>query len=194
MTQRKKTPMTKLATAQGIAHFAYIDKPDSGREFSDDKYKVTISFDAADPFVKKLEDTVEKLLTEYYGDRRPRNLHHPVKDGDDTTIDSLQGRVFIRAKSSRQPMLVDAKNQPIPEGITVFSGDVIRAGITLAVFDGAQKGVTAYLDAVKIIEKRSGGSSEGGVAGLFGEDEGYSAPSAPVSTKDDSPFEDDDDL
>lgn len=192
MTQRKKTPMARLATAKGMAHFAYIDKPDSGREYSDDKYKVTISFDAADPFVKELEEKVDGLLSEHFGAKVPRNVHHPLKDGDDTNIDALQGRVFIRAKSAKKPMLVDAKNQPVPEGVTVFSGDIIRAGITLAVFDGAQKGVTAYLDAVKIIEKRSGGSSGGGVASMFGEDEGYTAPAAVES--DTAAFDDDDDL
>lgn len=192
MTQRKKTPMARMATAKGMAHFAYIDKPDSGREYSDDKFKVTISFDAADPFVKQLEDKVDALLAEHFGTKIPRNIHHPVKDGDDTSIDALQGRVFIRAKTVKKPMLVDAKNQPVPEGITVFSGDIIRAGITLAVFDGAQKGVTAYLDAVKIIEKRAGGSGGGNVASMFGDDDGYVAPADVES--DTAAFDDDDDL
>ena len=172
---RNQTPRARIATAKGTAHFAYIDKPDSGREYSDDKYKVTISFAADDPFVKELTNKVDGLLADHFGDRVPRNVHNPIKDGDDTEIDALQGRVFIRAKSNEPPTLVDAKNNTVPEGITVFSGDIIRAGITLAVFDGAQKGVTAYLDAVKIIEKRNSGPD---VAAIFGDDEGYEAHKA----------------
>jgi len=187
---RNQTPRARLATAKGTAHFAYIDKPDSGREYSDDKYKVTISFAENDPFVETLNANVDALLTEHFGDRVPRNAHNPIKHGDDTNVDALAGRVFIRAKSGNQPQLLDAKNNPVPAGITVFSGDIIRAAITLAVFDGAQKGVTSYLDMVKLIEKRNTGPSDSG--SIFGEDEGYVAPEAAADTS--APFADDDDF
>lgn len=189
---RNQTPRARIATAKGTAHFAYIDKPDSGREYSDDKYKVTISFAENDPFVKELEAKVDALLAEHFGDRIPRSVHNPIKHGDDTNVDALSGRVFIRAKSGKQPQLLDAKNNPVPEGITVFSGDIIRAAVTLAVFDGAQKGVTAYLDMVKIIEKRNVGSSDNG--NIFGDDEGFVAPAAAPVAAESAPFSDDDDF
>ena len=178
---RNQTPRARIATAKGTAHFAYIDKPDSGREYSDDKYKVTISFAENDPFVKELEAKVDALLAEHFGDRIPRSVHNPIKHGDDTNVDALSGRVFIRAKSGKQP-----------QRITVFSGDIIRAAVTLAVFDGAQKGVTAYLDMVKIIEKRNVGSSDNG--NIFGDDEGFVAPAAAPVTAESAPFSDDDDF
>jgi len=188
---RNQTPRARLATAKGTAHFAYIDKPDSGREYSDDKYKVTISFAENDPFVATLTAKVDALLAEHFGDKVPRNIHNPIKHGDDTNVDALAGRIFIRAKSGNQPQLLDAKNNPVPANITVFSGDVIRAAITLAVFDGAQKGVTAYLDMVKIIEKRNTGPSDSG--SIFGDDEGFEAPAA-TSVQESAPFTDDDDF
>ena len=159
-----------------MAHYTYLDKPDTEGQYADGKYKITVSFDAADPFVEKLQAKIADLAAEQWGDKLPRNVNLMLKDEQDTPNEAFAGRVFFRAKTAQQPTMVDAKNTTLPASVKIFSGDLVRVGITLAVYDGAQKGVTAYLDAVKLIEKRSGGSTGSSASSMFGDDEGYVAP------------------
>lgn len=184
---RPKLPMAKLATTVGMAHYTYLDKPDTEGQYADGKYKITVSFDAADPFVETLKAKIADLAAQQWGDSLPRNVNLMLKDDQDTPNAAFEGRVFFRAKTAQQPTLVDAKNTTLPESVKIFSGDLVRVGITLAVYDGAQKGVTAYLDAVKLIEKRAGGSAGGSSASsMFGDDEGYVAPTeADIDADDD---------
>ena len=189
MASRPRLPSTRLVTPKGLAHFSYVDKPDTEGQYSDGKYKVTVSFPADSDFVKTLEEKVDALLKEQYGDRIPRNVNSPVRYGDETTMESMSGRVFIRAKTSKQPVVVDAQKQTLPEGVTVFSGDTVKVAMTLAVYDApTMKGVTAYLDAVQLIEKRNSGSS---AADMFGVEDGYVAEATAASPADS--FDDDDD-
>jgi hypothetical protein len=190
MASRPRLPMAKLVTAKGLAHFAYIDKPDTEGQYSDGKFKVTVSFPADHPFVAELNTKVEKLMSEQWGASVPASAHNPVKVGDETNMESMHGRVFIRAKSNKAPIAVDAQKGKLPSGVTVFGGDTIKAAITLAVYDGAQKGVTAYLDAVQLIEKRGSGDA---AADVFGVEDGFVAEADGADTGA-ADFDDDDDL
>lgn len=175
MSKRPRLPMARIVTAKGLAHFSYVNKPDTEGPYSDGKYKITVSFPADSEFVSTLEEKVDALLKEHYGDSVPINAYSPIKYGDDQNNakmrEAMQGRVFIRAKSAKQPVVVDAQKQELPEDMTVFGGDTVKVAMTLAVYDGAQKGVTAYLDAIQLIEKRSDGSG----ANRFGIEDGYVA-------------------
>jgi hypothetical protein len=193
MASRPRLPTAKIVTPKGLAHFAYVNKPDTEGMYSDGKYKITVSFPADSEFVKTLEDKVQALLTEQYGDRIPRNANSPIKYGDDQDNDKMRetmaGRVFIRAKTAKAPVVVDAKKQALPEGLTVFGGDTVKVAMTLAVYEaGSGKGVTAYLDAIQLLEKRNAG---GAGADAFGIEDGFSAESTPAPAAD---FDDDDDL
>ena len=185
---RAKTPQAKLATTVGMAHYTYLDQPDTEGQYADGKFKITVSFAADDPFVAKLEEQIAKLAAEHWGDAIPRKANMLLKDDQDTPNEAFAGRVFFRAKSAKQPPMVDAKNAPIPSNVKIFSGDLVRVGITLAVYDGAQKGVTAYLDAVKLIEKRGSTGGSTNAASLFGEDEGYEAPAGGFDGDEDADF------
>lgn len=185
---RAKTPQAKLATTVGMAHYTYLDKPDTEGQYADGKYKITVSFDASDPFVATLRAKIDQLAAEHWGDSIPRKVNLLLKDEEDTPNEAFAGRVFFRAKSAKQPAMVDAKNASLPESVRIFSGDLVRVGITLAVYDGAQKGVTAYLDAVKLIEKRGSTGGAASVDALFGEDEGYEAPAGELAAEEDGDF------
>lgn len=191
MSKRPRLPMARIVTAKGLAHFSYVNKPDTEGQYSDGKYKITVSFPADSEFVSTLEEKVDALLKEQYGSNIPRNVHSPVRIGDETNMESMAGRVFIRAKSAKQPVVVDAQKQPLPEGLTVFGGDTVKVAMTLAVYEaGTSKGVTAYLDAIQLIEKRSNGSSG---ADMFGVEDGFTAEASAAVSAVDS-FDDDDDL
>lgn len=196
MSKRPRLPMARIVTAKGLAHFSYVNKPDTEGQYSDGKYKITVSFPADSEFVSTLEEKVDALLKEQYGDRVPRTALSPIKYGDDQANEkmreTMQGRVFIRAKSAKQPVAVDAQKKPLTNDVAVMGGDTVKVALTLAVYDtGAAKGVTAYLDAVQLIEKRA--LNNLAAANVFDIEDGFTAEASEAVSVVDS-FDEDDDL
>lgn len=175
----KKSLYVNFATTVGTAHFAWLNKPDTGSEYSDGKFKVTIAFQKDDPIVATLKATVADAAQREFGDKIPPGFHNPLKDGDESGKEQYAGMVFMTMKSVRQPSMVDAKNKPLPENIIIMSGDTIRVAGAAKAYNGAQKGVSFYLDMVKVIAKNNGGNGPGNAASVFGEDDGFSAEDEP---------------
>lgn len=190
MASRPRLPAAKLVTAKGLAHFAYIDKPDTEGQYADGKFKITLSFPEGHEFLDTLTAKVEELIKQQWGASPPANFNNPIRIGSETNMDSMAGRVFIRAKSNKAPVVVDSQKQALPADVTVFGGDTVKVALTLAVYDTPTiKGITAYLDAVQLIEKRSAGTQG---ADMFGVEDGFVAEAGESNPVDS--FDDDDDL
>jgi len=172
----KKSLYVNFSTTAGVAHFAWLNKPDTGSEFSDGKFKVTIAFLKDDPIIKQLKATIKDAAQREFGDKIPANFHNPLKDGDASGKEQYAGMIFMTMKSTRQPTLVDAKNFELPSSIVIMSGDTIRVAGAAKAYNGAQKGVSLYLDMVKLLAKNNTGSQQAGTASsVFGLDEGFVA-------------------
>ena len=172
----KKSLYVNFATTAGTAHFAWLNKPDTGSEYSDGKYKVTVAFQKDDPVLKTLKATIKDAAQREFGDKIPANFHNPLKDGDASGKEQYAGMVFMTMKSTRQPTLVDAKNFELPSNILIMSGDTIRVAGAAKAYNGAQKGVSLYLDMVKLIAKNNAGNAGPATAtSVFGDDEGFTA-------------------
>lgn len=147
---RHTLPKARLTTPEGRAHFPYVHKPDTYGQYADGKFKITVSFPADSPFVEVIEAKVKELMTEHWGKRLPANAMSPVRFGDDTRMENLYGRMFLRAKSAHPPIVVDADKKPLPEGYEVVDGDTVRVALVLQVYEaGISKGVLAYLVGVQ---------------------------------------------
>jgi|TARA_B110000908_G_C10230107_1_gene440120 hypothetical protein len=178
----KKSLYVNFATTVGTAHFAWLNKPDTGSEYSDGKYKVTVAFQKDDPMVATLKATIKDAAQREFGDKIPAGFHNPLKDGDESGKEQYLGMCYMTMKSVRQPSMVDAKNQPLPENIIIMGGDTIRVAGAAKAYNGAQKGVSFYLDMVKLIAKNNaGGTGPGNAASVFGEDEGFTADDEPAA-------------
>lgn len=167
----KKSLYVNFATTEGVANYAWLNKADTGNEFSDNKYKVTVAWNNDDPMVAKLRAIVADAGQREFGDTLPGNFNNPLKDGDAGDKEQFKGKVYATFKSTRRPGQVDAKNFELPEDVIIMSGDKIRVAAAAKAYNGAQKGVSFYLDMVKLIEKQNTGGSS--AASVFGEDEGY---------------------
>jgi len=189
MSQKKKLP--KVATPAGTAAYAWIEKPDSGNEYSDDKYKVTLLIDeeleSTEEFVAKITAKAKELAQEEWG-KCPKDLQLPFRDGTEIADEKedkedFRGMVVFTLKSKYQPGCVDAKKKPLPKNLKVMSGDLIRASALLVPYkttetvveNGKKKkvtvhGVTFRLRNIQLLEKRNMG---GGAAGDFDEDDEY---------------------
>lgn len=179
---KKQSLYVNFASQAGIANYAWLNKPDTGSDFSDNKYKVTVAWNKDDEFVKTLNAIVMDAAKREFGDELPTNFNNPIKDGDSGDKEQFAGKVYATFKSTRRPSQVDASNFELPEDVIIMGGDKIRVAAAAKAYNGAQKGVCFYLDMVKLIEKNNGGGNK--AANMFGEDEGYSindhVPAAPV--------------
>jgi hypothetical protein len=188
MSQKKKLP--KVATPEGVAAYAWVNKPDSGNEYSDDKYKVTLLLDeeaeSTENFVAKITAQAKELAAEEWG-KCPKDLQLPFRDGNEIADEKedkedFRGMVVFTLKSKYQPGVVDAKKKSLPAK-AVMSGDLIRASALLVPYkttetvveNGKKKkatvhGVTFRLRNIQLLEKRNMG---GGAAGDFDEMDEY---------------------
>tara|TARA_B110001452_G_C15070963_1_gene373792 strand:+ start:143 stop:721 length:579 start_codon:yes stop_codon:yes gene_type:complete len=167
----KKSLYVNFATTEGVANYAWLNKPDQGNEFSDNKFKVTVAWNKDDPMVSKLQAIVADAGTREFGETLPSSFNNPLKDGDAGDKEQFKGKVYATFKSTRRPGQVDAKNFELPEDVIIMGGDKVRVAAAAKAYNGAQKGVSFYLDMVKLIEKQNTGGSS--ASSLFGDDEGY---------------------
>lgn len=153
----------KAVTDVGTAAYAWLNKPDTGGEYSDGKFKTDLILDADAPCIEKITELCKAIAKEEFG-AIPKSLALPFKDGDEIAEEKdkpeLKGKVVIRCKSKFKPDVVGADKQPLPEGEFVMSGDQIRLSVTVLPYKmGAKKGVTLQLRAVQLIEKRARSSA-----------------------------------
>ncbi len=199
-----KKNFIKVVTPVGTAQYAWIARPDSGHEFSDGKYKVTLLMNPDEPGVSesiaKIEAAVKEAAIAEWG-KLPKVYRSPIKSGDDIADEKegkedLRGMFMLTTKSKFQPGMVDAQRNELPEDVFVNSGDTIRVSAVLIPYTaGGMKGVALQLRNVQLLAQRSDSQSNGGDE--FGSVDGYSTeftassiPSTPAASTDTGPADD----
>lgn len=187
MADAKKEKLELIRSPKGTAAYAWLREPDSGREFSDDKYKVTLVLpkegaenqDEIDAFVESINKAHVKA-------RGKKKTESPVKDGYDKDKEEFADKWLLNFKSKRPVGLVDAKKRPLADDINIYSGDVIRVAFVMVPYDkGKNAGVSLGLRAVQLIEKNANFVGSGEEA--FDEEDGFEGGAA--GGNDDSDFE-----
>jgi hypothetical protein len=168
MAGKKIIARTVLATAR----FAYLAKPD---DKFDQKYKCTFVFDGD----TGAEEAAKEAAALFYPKIKFEKVNVLIADGDDKTtkdgepIEELAGKKLITAKSKFAPSVVGPDRQPLPPGMEIRTGDIVKALLEPVKSDVPVKNTISFrLLAVQLIEKRSGGGQ--GYGGLFDEEgEGF---------------------
>lgn len=140
-----------LTTPIGVARFPKISSPDTTGDYADNKYKTDVVFPAE--YVKELRaKCLEVAKAELPDVKNPDLPIHTKKDketGEEVT--------FVRFKSKRKPIIIDAKKNKVPDNVEIGGGSKIRIGGTLNAYrKGANKGINIYLNAVQVIELQQG--------------------------------------
>ena len=155
-----------FVTPKGVARFPKLDQPDTKGEYADNKYKTEIVLSEADTkaFKAKALEAAKQLLPGVKNPRIPIKVKE-TKDGE--TVTSF---IFKRHADKGKPALFDAKRAPV--NVKVGGGSVIKVGGSFAAYEkGANKGITAYLDAVQIIELKEGFDARS----MFSDEDGFEA-------------------
>ena len=184
--KEKKFTIQKV-TPKAIAAYAWVDNPDTGNQYSDDKFKVTLVFEP--DTIDELRAAAQEVAEKGHPGVSPDDITMPFKDGNDKADknEEFAGKILITAKSKFKPQTMDAKRKALPKSVKIFSGDIVKALIVFLPYESTEKvrnektkkletvksyGVTAQLKALQLIEKRNGG---GDASSAFDDEEGFEA-------------------
>jgi hypothetical protein len=140
-----------FTTPIGVARFPKISKPDTTGDYADNKYKTDLVLDSAD--LKQVKQTITEFAKKEYGDLK--NIKLPFGEAKDK--ETGETTEFVRFKSARKPVIIDAKRNKVPDDVEIYGGSKIRVGGTLNAYKKAgNKGVNIYLNAVQVIDLVTG--------------------------------------
>src|SRR4051812_41030830 len=138
--KEKRGRSKPLQTPPGLASFVHLDAPDSGREFSDDKFKLDLLFDK-DTDLTVLKNAVKEAAIAMWGDKvNFKELALPFKDGNEKSqYEGYAGRRYVTLKTKKRPGIVGPDLKPLPEGVKIFGGCKVRANITAYTYVSTEK-------------------------------------------------------
>ncbi len=181
-----KEKAKKHMTPAGRLYYPYLNKPDTGKMYSDDKFKTGLIVKKEAVHKSGLLDEVKKFLAEHKLDINAAN--YPIKDlaSEDARAkkDFASGEFadcyLITAKSLFPVKLVDAKLNKVPEEIAekIKGGDDAKIAFTMKFYTSNNKaigkGVSFYLTDAQYIgenEAIGGGSTPFGELEVVAEEE-----------------------
>lgn len=200
-TGPKPTFLNNIVTPSGRISFPHLEQPDTGKKFSDGKFKASLLMDkkAADMSVLRAKALECAQLAFGAGIKSLNDFQHPFRDGDaKPELAGYAGMIFITCKSKKRPLCIDRAKQNIPPE-EIYGGCVARLVVTACSYQSTEnvkdaktgqvvkqvvKGVTFLLDGVQKIGdgERFGGG--GASASAFPDDlpeaDGFQPGAGPV--------------
>jgi hypothetical protein len=136
--------------------------------------------------VGALKAAAKEALTAKFGDKIPKNVRNPLRDGDiETKSDGsalgkeYAGHFFFNTKSTNKPGAVDANGQDLLGSNDIVSGDFGRVSLNAYAYDQAgNKGVSFGLNNIMLLAK---GEALGGARPSAAADFGISKSAEPVA-------------
>ena len=141
----------RITTPKFRASFPNVFMPKAFAEGQDAKYSIVMLFDKGVD-ISELKKIAKAAAVEKWGDKIPKNLRTPFRDGDTEKegIDGYENTIFISASSKMQPGIVDHKTNPILDQGEFYGGCYARATLTAFAYDVAgNKGVSFGLQNVQ---------------------------------------------
>jgi len=111
--------------------YPYVDKPDTGNEYSSGKYKITGLLEKTkEDELKPLKQACLVAARQIWPKIKFNDLEHPFRDGDESEAEVNHGNVYFSAKSSRKPGIVGPDKEALPDGVEVYGGCYVRFSVT----------------------------------------------------------------
>lgn len=110
--------------------------------------------------VSEIKAAAKEALKDKFGDKIPKNVRNPLRDGDTETNQDgspkgavYEGMYFINVKSNKRPGIVDTKGHDVADGV-IKSGDYIRASLgPFAYSNAGNNGVSFGLNNILFVEE-----------------------------------------
>ena len=152
---------TKVVT--GLVRFSYCNvfRSRSFRDGQDAKFSVCLLIPKSDTktldkIQEAIDEAIEYGISAKWGGKQPKNLHLPLRDGDEERADEApeyEGMMFLNANSSEKPGIVDKDRNEILDADEVYSGCWGRASINFFAYDSnGHRGIGVGLNNIQKIK------------------------------------------
>jgi hypothetical protein len=142
----------KVLTETFRVSFPHLDKPHAMEEGGTPKFGLAMLFDKTSPGLEKLRAACKAAVAKKWGDKPPKGLRTPLRDGNEKDYDGYKDMIYVSASSTDQPGIVDqTKNALDPR--KVYAGCFARATVVAFAYDKAgNKGVAFALHNVQFVK------------------------------------------
>lgn len=172
----------QIVTPRGDTAFMHVFRPQPAmQEGKEPQYTVTLLWDEGDKRLAKLEAAIVEVAKEKFGDKaanmlKKGQLRSPLRPGSDKedtkAAEDFEGKVFLTARSTDKPQVVDKDLEAVMDQMDVYSGCVGRADIYLFPYDKAgNRGVGAILNSFQKLDEGERKSGRRAAADAFGDDD-----------------------
>lgn len=152
-TMEEKQMSTRVMTPEFTASYVTVFEPREGPDGGDPRYSVQCIF-SKDDDLSDLKAAIKEAAEQRWGDKIPKKLKIPLRDGDKERADDsvYKNSIFMNANSKQQPGVVDRKVKPIIDTDEFYSGCRAKATVNFFAYDrSGSKGVGAGLQNVQKI-------------------------------------------
>jgi hypothetical protein len=133
-----------------------------------------------------LKAAAKEALTAKFGDKIPKNVRNPLRDGDTETKNDgsplgkeYQGHFFCNVKSTSKPGAIDTHGNDLIGNDDIVSGDYIRVSLNAYAYSQAgNNGVSFGLNNILLVRK---GEALGGAKPSAASDFGIGRGAAPAA-------------
>lgn len=160
---------TKVVTGKVRFSYVHVFEPWAGQEGQQPKYSVCILIPkddkkTLDKIAAAMDEAVQEGIASKWGGKKPKNLHIPIRDGDEERADEApeyEGMMFLNANSKNAPGVVDKDLNVILDTEEFYSGCWGRASVNFFPYDSnGNRGIGVGLNNLQKLKdgERLGGS------------------------------------
>lgn len=160
---------TKVVTGKVRFSYLHVFQPWSAEENQAKKYSVCLLIPKSDKatlhkIAVAIDEAVQEGVSSKWGGKKPKNLHLPLRDGDEERADEhpeYSEMMFLNANSTTRPGVVDKDLNEILDPEELYSGCWGRASINFFPYDSnGNRGIGVGLNNIQKLKDgdRLGGS------------------------------------
>lgn len=165
----------QILTPPGEAAHVFVFRPQEAMEKGKDpQFQLSLLWEHGDKRLKKLEEAIEQVAAAKWGAKAKQmlekgQLKSPLRDGDDTNQDWKHGKMFLTARSTDKPGVVNEDLDDIIDQSEFYGGCIARMDVWLYAFDkSGNRGVAAILNNVQKVDDGERKSGRRSAAEAFG--------------------------
>lgn len=179
---------TRVTTGEVRASYFSALAPRKNELSGKDEFSTQILIPKTDTeTIAALKAAAKEALVAKFGDKIPKNVRNPLRDGDTETKQDgsplgkeYQGHFFCNVKSTSKPGAIDTHGNDLIGADDIVSGDYIRVSLNAYAYSQAgNNGVSFGLNNILLVRK---GEPLGGAKPSAAADFGIARGAAPAAT------------
>jgi len=147
----------KVVTGKVRGSYVNVFRPRVNDMNGKEEYSMAILIPKEDKeTIAKINAAVGEAVKEKFGGKKPANLRHPLRDGDDERPDdeNYAGAFFMNIKSQNKPGIIDKQRQEVLDVDEFVSGDYCRVSMNAYAYDvNGNRGVAFGLGNIQVLAK-----------------------------------------